>query len=126
MSMVSSQLLSTKIVSPHSSRAWRSSYSETCSHDESRETEQKIRIKMLTKIPFRKDLPPPIALIINRLHKNNFLLLVIFIFLRCKYRKSFQTNKIFTLLFFRLPKNIVRAKIPAGAMPSAICDTVNR
>ena len=126
MSMVSSQLLSTKIVSPHSSRAWRSSSSETCSHDESRETEQNIMIKMLTKIPFRKDLPPysPYNQIFTFIYHNLYRkLLLLFM---CKYRKSFQTNKILALLFFRLPKNIVRAKIPAGAMPSAICDTVNR
>ena len=126
MSMVSSQLLSTKIVSPHSSRAWRSSSSETCSHDESREIKKEMRIKMLTKIPFRKDLPPYSPYNQSIIKKTTFFFLSYLFFLRCKYRKSFQTNKILALLFFRLPQNIVRAKFPQGQLPSAICDTVNR
>ena len=38
------------------------------------------------------------------------------LYIFCKDRQSFQNHKIFTLLFFRLPKNIVRAKIPAGLL----------
>ena len=72
---------------------------------------------MLTKIPSRKDLPPPYSpynqiftFIYHNLYRKLLLLFM------CKYRKSFQTNKILALLFFRLPQNIVRAKFPQGQL----------
>ena len=66
-------------------------------------------VRMLAKHPFEGEVCLWVE--ITFCHDNPYIL--------CKDRQSFQNHKIFSI-FFSLPKNIVRAKIPAGAiMPSA-------